>query len=811
MKKRHLFKTIIALLIASVTLSGCDEVISAIDTWFEEVGDTLEDTAQKVEDAVPDEIKDGIHDVGDKIGDAVGDAVDAVYNWGKDTFNYIGSGEFGRDFVTFSTSAYNKAKDYIVTNGRKVGDFFTGVKDNMLAFFLADGVNSLDLKKKNPTIYGWEDYAEDPETVAIGMVTRYLGQKYNVFYGVIDTEDYGSLYGLAYTDYENPYVNSETGVSTYNTGFIAFNSECTIPEAIRDDGLIIYNLEEEKDGIQYVYSLEIEPYKTHLISGEKYIVFGIDETQTLFFETPDEVDESLGGLYSFKEERFVSGSENDYVVTDSVLDVDPTSKATIKKVLETMSSGFAIDLTSIYGYIENAITSVKNVLYNLEDQTILGYKPQQIKNVLNQMGSWIPKDIICIKNNTLELAASTPEGSPTNTVKWMIGIATLIIFIANLVIQTIGNKIKTTHPAIAVLIKGASGAVTAAMMDIFVDTVIHSKSFSEINWNKILISAISGAISSFTGVLGDAVVAGVTNAIFSLMDGESILNVALSFVSGFVISLALSAIISVLMKPIEAIVSKIARSIKIRQLKKEIIAQFGDMVDDQTATEIACTRYATKAVGDGTTDSLLTGVDEVRKKFYGQLPADDNLNIGLIDDAGSFISKNAYFESNSKVAKLALKDTASDEFKAVWKKCLGSLDATLDVINGEINFRKVALAVVDFPERVISTEREKTNFKIFDKALANKWTDNPSEIPQEAMDFFLKHGKDPLVEGLEDTDIRLLRTSLKYTIHETAEGTMMLVPAALHAKLSHAGGVALTKYLISTSSYYQKIIKGAIA
>lgn len=809
MKKRHLLKTIFALLIGSLTLSGCEEIGKAIDDFFADVGDAASDTAQKIDDSIPDDVKDGVKDVGDKIGDTVGDVVDAVYSWGKDTFEYIGSGEFGKDFVTFNTNAYNKAKDFVIKNGKKAGDFFTGVKDNMLAFFLADGVTSLDLTRKNPRIYGWEEYAEDPETVSIGMVVRYLGQKYNVFYGTIDTEDYGSLYGLAYTDYSNPYVNSETGVQTFNTGFIALNSECTIPEEIRDDGLIIHNIDEEKDGIQYIYSLEIEPYKTHLYSGNKYIVFGIDETQTLFYETPNEIDYDLGGLYSFKDECFVYGNENDYIVLDSIYDADPTSKTVMKKIVDNMSKGFAIDIDAIFPFIENAFDKVQNVIANLEDQTILGYNANQMVNAfLNH--DWYDTDIADVSNGTYELTTTDPSESPTATIKWMIGISTLIIFIANLVIQVVGNAIKVVHPALSALIKGASGAITAAAMDLFVETVINNKSFKDINWVKIVISAVAGAISSFTGIFGDAVVAGITNAVFSLMDGESFLRAALSFVSGFVISLALSAIISLLLKPIEVVVQKIAKSIKIRNIKKAVIAELGDAVDDETASEIACARYAAKTMSDGTTDSLLDGVDEVKKKFYNSLPKDTNPNIGIVDETGSFISKNAYMQSASKVGKLALKDTASDEFKAIWKKYLGSLDKTLDIVNGEIQFNKVGMQPVSFSDNMLTSRRD-ANFKLFRKTVADQWNADISSMDPKIAKYFTDSGIDIENYIFDESDVLAAQKALKQTIHECADGTMLLVPTELHAKISHAGGVSLVKYLISTSTYYPKIIKGALA
>lgn len=819
MKKKHLFRTITALLICSITLSSCSEIFDAIDGFFSDVGDGISNAAQQVESAVPDDVKDGVHDfgsqvvdfgsqVGSQVVDVGSQVIDAVYNWGKDTCEYIGSGEFGNDFVTFNVNAYNAAKDFVVQNGKRAGDFFTGVKDNILAFFLADGVTSLDLTKKNPKIYGWEEYAEDPETVAIGMVTRYLGQKYNVFYGVIETEEQGTLYGLAYTDYTDPYINSETGVQTFNAGFIALNDECTIPESIRDDGLIIHNVEEEKEGIQYVYSLEIDPYRTHLISGNKYIVFGIDETQTLFYETPEQIDQSLGGLYSFKDECFVFGTENDYIVLDSIYDADTSSKAVVKKMLNNVSTGFAIDIDTIFNFIVTAFEKIKNVIANLEDQTILGYNFSQLASAFNK--DWYDTDIADIQNGTYELSTTSPEGSPTNTIKWLIGAATLVIFVANLVIQVIANTAGNINPAIAVLMKGASGAITAAAMDIFVETVIHSKSFKEINWVKVVISAVAGAISSFTGIYGDAVIAGITNSIFSLMDGESILRAALSFVSGFVISLALSAIISAIMKPIEAIVKKISTSIKIRHLKKAVIAELGDAVDDQSAAEIACSRYAAKSISDGTADSLLDSVDEVRKTFYKSLPSDNNPNVGIMDNAGSFITKQTYMESASKVGKLAIKDTASEEFKRIWKKSLGSLDETLDIVNGEIQFSKIGMHPVSFSDNMLTARRE-ANFKLYRKTLAQQWNADPSSIDPKIAKYFSDSGIDVENYIFDEFDVLAAQKALKQTIHECADGTMLMVPTEFHSSVSHAGGVSLVKYLLSTSSYYQKIIKGAVA
>ena len=796
MKIRHFKKLILCLLSSVMALTACDDFFNWADERATEFGDWLGDAGEVAKD------------FGEDVAGTASDIIDQIYNWGSKTFDYIGNGAAYGGFVQFTTDAYGKAKDWIVENGQKAGDFAVGVKDGFMAFVLKNNsVSSINLTKKNSRIYGWEDYIGDPETIAIGQVSRYLEGDYNVFFGVIENEEDGLYYGLAFSDYTNPYYNKETGVTTYNTGFIALSENDTIPQELTDSGLEIRNIEGEKEDVRYVYTLDISPFKTHLLSGNQYITFGVNDSQTLFYSSvpyDGEYDESLGALYSFTNQEYVYGEGNEYIVISGSADQSVTSKSVKNEISNIMGNGFAMSVNTIYGYIMDAYRSVKNFFANLEDQTFLGYNVDDIKSYFS--GDSVNfDDVITTNGNSIELKNNNPNGSYNDFVKWMIGIATAIIFVGNIAVRVVAFNIKDKRPILANAMLGASGAITAVAMDIFFETVINNKRFEDINWTKILIAAIAGAISSYTGIVLDALIAGVVQMTYSLMDGNSILQSVFSFLNAFVISLVIASIVGLLVKGISNAVGKIHEKIVVKSIAKSVKEEWGDTISDQAAKEIACQRYAAKALANGTADSILDSVDDVQRTFYKSLPSDDNPNIALFDDAHNQISKLDYYNSASKTCKMGLKDTASEEFKNAWIKSLSSLDEMLDVVNGEVQFEKAALAVAKFDANMLTSNRE-DNFKLFRNFIASEWSENNSKIPAKAMQYFNANNID--TNYLDEYDILAFQKFAKLTIHEAADGTMMLVSTDFHSKISHAGGVSLVKYLLAHSTYYASIRKG---
>ena len=117
----------------------------------------------------------------------------------------------------------------------------------------------------------------------------------------------------------------------------------------------------------------------------------------------------------------------------------------------------------------------------------------------------------------------------------------------------------------------------------------------------------------------------------------------------------------------------------------------------------------------------------------------------------------------------------------------------IPVKNGFPQYGEITEVIAKLESKVTTTR--KVNYERFDRAIADKWTENNALIPQKYADWLTKNNVD--FGDIRALHIRTLREQLKLVWHEAEDGfTGYLVPRALHNAASggipHLGGVSVT-------------------
>lgn len=773
MKFRRIKAIILCALVPTLTLTSCQD-------FFSEVGNTISETFND------------------------------FIEWGTGAYTYVASGTMWSDIVEFTTSTYENAKDWAVSFGKKVGDVYTATKDGIVGFFAIVGEHKLEIDRREHYISGLEDYIGDPQTISIGLLNRYLSLKYTTFYGTVTYNDV-EYDGLCYTDTESIYtatVEGETKIFQ-GAGFISLDEENILPEEARNEVTYIQPIcdDEVDEGVNYYIEYETEPFTTHLISNNKYIQYGVDSTETLRYHSEDytgNYETELGGLYSFDQDKFIYGNSNSYIVTKDV--ADEVNNANITYSLwDSIKNGFGVTLKSISNFFKDAKSYILSFLETISGSNVWSMNISQIRNRINNTSE---SDVISTNDNVTSINAASSSTSQTydTITKWMMGIATLLLFATNILVQFAAPFFPIAGNALKLVV----GSVFSVFMYLFFGYILSNVSLSSINWYKVLIVAIAGGISAFTGIVADSFIGGVTDSVFSLMDGNSIYQGALDFVNGFVAALCISSIVKGIASVITKMVGKVAYKVKVRNISKKLQNLYGDLnMSDEVAIDTAAAKVAQNSINDSVASSFGKNSDEYQKMLTRCLPSDNNSNVGIFNSDGVRVSKNTVLSDLSKEYTIKLLSSSSDELAERWAKVLGSTDKVIKIINGQIDFEPISYAKVTLSSDDLTPDRS-TNFRIFEDALAKQWNADPSSIPEEYYNYFKSIGVDPDFDDIKPQDIQNLKQHFGLTIHECADRvTMLLVDGLIHAKISHFGGISVTKYLISKSEdLFMKVLKG---
>jgi hypothetical protein len=799
------FKTVLkkTLLLSSAltSLSGCgtfgdivDDGLSFVNSVIENPGETWNDIVNFGEDIWNDALT---------IGE---DAWSDISTWGESAWIDVvdWSKVQGEAAVEWTTKTINGVTVFLA----EVGDYIITVKNGAVAFGLKKGIEKLDLFNTTYEEDGWQEFIGDPETLVYSLINNQLAKAYEVFPGKVILPVSGEeVYGIAFTDKKSAFITNPNTVNQehyFSTGFISLVDEFYVTSDDYEAGLEIVRVDNtDSSRSRYFYAYNLQPFATHIVLDNQYIQYGIDSNYQVYYESNDVLgnyNQALGGLYSYDEGRFIFGSDNGVVpIKENSISENFNFETWSSSVNENLKNGFSLDFDFLKYTVSNALDTVKNIFNNLNEQTIFGYSVTDLKNLLSDT----KEDDIAIIDDTKVAMHAVSSTIPSDIIKWIVAAATVISLIGTIVVTL-------SFPALAPF----SSAITGAAMQTFVETVIENHQVSEINWIKVAIASISGAISSQLGPVGDAFVGGITNSLFSLLEGETFLDAALSFVSGFAIGLAMSGIFTVLLRAFNVVGAKLS-SVFTNKVGSYIARNIAN-IDGSMATKaivsttdsVNINSRVSTSVNDAV-QSIDNNLSHLTKKAIRQLPSDKNPFLVKVDSLGKPLRKIDLFKNGGN-GYLTFRDIPNNKFRSLFVDKLGNPIDSLPIRNGYVIFDDVGLLKIRLENGNFLSISRQQNFAKLDRQLRDLIINNDPTIPPKVYNYFIEKGID--FESITLEQIRRMRSGagLNLSWHEAEDAASgILVSGTLHSFISHAGGISLVKYSVANGIPIELLLSGA--
>lgn len=423
-----------------------------------------------------------------------------------------------------------------------------------------------------------DDYIGDLDAFVYGMIVNEYESCYCVFNAAIELPDGDMVYGIGYTDYAERY-DSDDGKIFFPAGFISLIGEPEISEEDIDAGLEIIDLESEDYEHGFVLAYGTEAFTEHCIIWEQYLQYGVNESGSIYYDSvPDngEYDENIGSLYSYDESKYLLNYEvGEYVpITGTSLSeqIDYTElEAEINRILAEQDRNFS--RAEIENVVSFAPDYLKNALLSMQTETFMGIEVSELIKEADELDTntlirITPEGMVAI-----DLAQDIPK-TPSELTKWLTGAVCGVLIIGSIALDIF-------VPAL----RPISGAISGLAVEVFVQVVFENHTLDNVNWKKVAVSAASAALLAWAcplasqaaaqrtaGAIGrktitvlgqeiqtevlckiagygtltfcNALVSGVTNSVFSVIDGKD--DVFDAFLCGAAIGASSTVVLSAL-------------------------------------------------------------------------------------------------------------------------------------------------------------------------------------------------------------------------------------------------------------------------
>ena len=713
------------------------------------------------------------------------------------------------------------------------GDIDTDAIAEIITEEIRDEVESLEKETPVPVEIStdWRDYVGDLDTFVYGLLGAEYRLKYDVFDACIELADGTEIYGLGYTDYNGVFESDDK--TYFPAGFISLIGEESIPAEEADEGLEIIDLNTE-DSYGFVYAYDTDSYIEHCVIWNQYLKYGVNEEGTITYESCEyvkgECDEELGALYSYDENKYLfdpNVGDYKYISGASLYEnIDYSDlEAEVNRILEEQDINFSdVDIQTSVHIAQEAVNSF---FLSMQEETFMGYN---VKDLIAAADEIDPMECIRLTPDGMIIidTQKPEEDSPSALVKWITGISCGIVVVGCVAMDIF-------CPALVPL----SGAIASSAVEVFMEVVVSNQNITNINWAKVGVAAVSGAllawccpmlaagaaggavkilgktlsetavktIANLTGyavlAFSNAMVSGATGAAFTLIDGGSGAEAFDAFKMGALIGGALTIGVSALSEGAGAIIKAINSAHPNNWLMKAT-AKVGDYLNGYVNDKGVFIKghqihfsddlekiLVPKSVHQATEAAMmelrveLCGGDMVLADKITQLPSDSNKNFVMKDADGNIIKK-ADLAKNKGNGTLTLSDKCDPDVAKAWAE-KGITE--IKIVNGDPQFGPYA----DYsfvPSKGISSNRD-ANMIAFRKDLANDWTVNNEKIPPQVKAELQKRGL-PL-DNFSGDDLKEVFSALKLTLHEGTDGNVYLMSRPIHESVGHYGGVALSK------------------
>ena len=381
----------------------------------------------------------------------------------------------------------------------------------------------------------------------------------------------GDTRGFAYTDYNDLYNDDEQeNISIYGVGFVGVENKAIIEEEIEEGIFVEPILDEDTqdvfDGFSFVIDKNIEVNTQHYIAFDKYIQYTISD-YVLQVKSQENNEEnynlSLGYLHDYDIGRVVYdpdlGKEfnPDAFTLNDVVDyalVQDSYKAFIN---EQTVNGWSVDtLSTVYISME----AFNDFLANNQQESFLGISPEEIyyiqANIPNSHFYYVDGDGV---THILELP---PNPANKATIWERIGAALISIAVIVVAIVIATTVMVTTAGTMSLAGSMLIGAAIGFGVEFFMQVTINGTPLNEVNWAKVAVATIAGALSAIPGMQwwGAGLIMGGSQAAMAWIDGADFAGVLLAFGIGFATGVAIHFATKALSKLTSKIANKINNS-----------------------------------------------------------------------------------------------------------------------------------------------------------------------------------------------------------------------------------------------------------
>lgn len=692
---------------------------------------------------------------------------------------------------------------------------------------------------ENPDIdnssHQWDSIIGNFEMFVYGLLISELQNLYEVFNGEITLPDGTEVYGIGFTDFDT-YFEANNGSGFFPAGFIPLIGEADISEDAKESGLEIRNVDLIETGVSFVLAYDTEPFLQHCVIWNHYLQYGIDEDGGITYTAQEYVrghcNEELGALYSYDERRFVfdpNVGNYKYIAGQSLYTpVDYAAlEAEVNRILSEQDINFS--MVEVRTAVYTAQEAFTNYLLSLQEESFMGYPVSEIIQIAEQLD---PMELIRFTPEghiIINIADEIPDSADALT-KWLTGIRIGITIVCSIT------------PLIMPAFAPFAGIISMASCNVFSQILDENKNLSDINWKKVALSAVSGAMiawaiptasgnvtynlihqginegaSKLAGYalqgISSGLTHGITNAVSAFLDSKELPDVWDTFLitttQTAAISLVFSGMFELFNPAIESITENIFSNLQntITNNPNGWLAKLSNKIRELDIHPIHFTNE--------TLDRFLTprSVYEAAKEATREL----NIQASFLDAALSQMPNNENFNYYTSDGQLIPKEQIDiTKMKVVIRpsencdpKVLAYFTqngiSEIPVINGTADLSAFSLYTFK-PDDGITSQID-INFPNFYKQLAEQWKANPSEIPSQIRVFLPNSDITIIDKGI----VKNLLKQAKITLHEGADGSVYLIDTFIHQKISHAGGRALAakqENITTAIDYLKWLISG---
>lgn len=354
---------------------------------------------------------------------------------------------------------------------------------------------------------------------------------YDTFDAVLHLGDGTEIVGIGYTDFSAYYETTDGELGFFPAGFIA-DVGGIIPYDQTEDGLIIENLDYTDEKYQFVYAYDTEPFMEHCVVNGQYLKYGVNDNGAITYEAQayqrGYCDESLGALYSYDEGKYLFDPDMGTYIpisgTSLFESIDYTElEAEVNRILAEQDANFSEQdvITSAY----MAQEAVVSYFLSMQEETFLGYDVDELVACAEELD---PMECIRITPEgyiIIEVENNPPEGADA-VAKWAVGIGCGIVVIGSTALNIF---VPAARPF--------CGAITGAAIDVFMQVVIDNQTVDNIQWSKVAVAAVSGAMMAWLCPLAAGQVTSVAtkafeSAVLGKLCGYGVLTLTNGLVSG---------------------------------------------------------------------------------------------------------------------------------------------------------------------------------------------------------------------------------------------------------------------------------------